>query len=290
MAILRTLTGTVDNENLPPVLTGAQTDIYDILKLRGGGWWSPIPAAQRRNNWPTTAYGWRDMVNLVSMISSDGTNAIPRQGTSPSHLELGYGGGLSTSVSGALEVENAAPIFNGPSVSFVSVFRVASSLSGGGGTLIGNMLNQGVRSTIDAVGNTRFTGLQVGYGSSSTRELRFMLSGDAVYFNPSGTLDHMDGQWHVAVGIFDDVAQLLTLRLDGAVLGTQSTHTTIDHHLNTTAGWDSIRIGANGLPGAAAASLTNRWVGDLGDQMVIDSVLTGGEITTIESYLLGSYV
>jgi hypothetical protein len=291
MPILRTLNGTIDNDNLPPVLTGDAAEVYDIIAAHVGGWWSPIPAAQSRGNWPAAAYAWRDMTRMLALASSDTTDAIPAQGVAPNHLKMGYGSGLTSSVSGALEMPDGAKVFNGPNVSFVSVFRVDPGLAGGGGTLIGNMLNQGDRFTIDAVGNNRFTGLQVGYGSSSTKELRFMLNGDVSYYvNPAGNLDHMDGQWHVAFGIFDDAAQLLTLRLDGAVLATQSTFTTIAHHLSTIAGHNSIRIGANGLPGAAAASLTNRWVGDIGDQMVIGgAVPTSDEIAIIETYLLGIY-
>lgn len=121
---------------------------------------------------------------------------------------------------------------------------------GGGGAMIGNMLNMennGPNAT-----NVRWAGLALGFGTGVDANFVsgfLMGNGTRIRHTSTGITDVRDGKWHCATLAFKHGAQTLTIRLDGGHEATISTATTggAARDISTVGGAQQLRVAATGL-------------------------------------------
>ncbi|MBO9453146.1 hypothetical protein J7426_22985 [Tropicibacter sp. R16_0] len=228
-------------------------------------------------------FALRSFVNGVRMVPAE---AQFKPTVQEGHLSfIGSGEGGSVIEGGSLISDPAQTVLAVESgFTFVAAFRCPSD---GGGAIIGNALNQS--RTYNTSTNFRYSGLTLGWGTSSgTEDIRCCLNGDSLFANPAGTGDFRDGEWHIAVGVFDHALQRLRVRVDRGDWADIDTRTSggADKDISTVGGAQQIRIGATGLPGAAPEY---GFKGDIGSCWVAAAPLSGDVLDNIELRLISEY-
>ncbi|WP_199265776.1 hypothetical protein [Alcaligenes faecalis] len=229
-----------NNESLPGVLTGAaEVALATHPSCRA---YYQVSRAMLTGLVSSRPFSLQSFANFdsASLLLDD---LSTRPGVEEAHLAFGAGtnnGNLRS------EPELVALDYSSGFVMGV-VFRAPP---GGGGALIGNMLN--MENNGSPATNARWAGLALGFGAGADANfVSGFLSGNGtrVRHTSIGITDVRDGKWHCATLAFKHGAQTLTIRLDGgheATISTASTGGTV-RDISTVGGAQQLRVAATGL-------------------------------------------
>jgi len=260
-----------DNESLPGILTNA-AEIAVVQHSACRAYYKPT-RAMIQGLTSARPFGVRSFSNFDSSVMFP-FDADYSPGVGSGFLEFG------TDDTPA----NNGNLYAGPNLvalDFQSGFTMGAVFrapADGGGAIVGNMVNQ--QKVGENSANQRWAGIALGFGDTvDVGSLFAMFSGQALRVRTTGSHDWRDGNWHVAVSIFDYENQLLKVRVDGGLEGSIETQTGTGtpRDITVVGGGQQLRMGATGLPDGPT---DYHFKGDIARTFVMASGSVSGSIIT----------